>query len=465
MDLVSQVETTILTHGLMDRGDRVLVAVSGGPDSVALLRLLLELRPKWGWEMAVAHVHHGLRGEDAEEDLRFVQAMASSAGVEFLVRRIAPGSLRGSGRSLQEVARMARFGLLEEMRGEFAASRIALGHQADDQAETVLAALIRGAGLAGLGGMPYRRGHIIRPLLDTAREELMEYLRREAIPFREDPSNEDSRFLRVRIRKEVLPLMRRRLNPALREVLCRTARICAMEEEYMTHSAASTWAQTAIQGEREVLIPVHRYTDMPMALRLRILRMGYARLRGNTRDLALHHCHAMDLLAMERRGRERWLHLPKGVRFGVSGGYILFTEEENTRERSFSYSVTVPGETRVPEAGLCLRWILFSDGKGVDGVLSREAAVMDFDKMVQPLILRSPVAGDRLRPKGLRGSRKVQDLLVDARVPRRDRWRVPVLADARGVLWVVGHRLDERVIPNEASIRLLVVRVLPLRER
>lgn len=461
MDLLSKVETTILTQGLVDQGDRVLVAVSGGPDSVALLRLLLELRPKWGWEMAVAHVHHGLRGEDAEEDLRFVQAMASSAGLEFLVRRITPGSLRCSGRSLQEAARMARYGLLEEMRGEFAASRIALGHQADDQAETVLAALIRGTGLAGLGGMPYRKGHIVRPLLDIAREELMEYLRREAIPFREDPSNEDPRFLRVRIRKEVLPLMRRTLNPALREVLCRTARICAMEEEYLAHTAASTWAQIAIQGEREILIPIHRYTDMPMALRLRILRMGYARLRGNTRGLALHHCQAMDQMAMET-GRERWLHLPKGVRFGVSGGYILFTGEENTTERSFSYSVTVPGETQVPEAGLCLRWILSSDGKGVDGVLPREAVVMDFDKMVQPLILRSPVAGDRLRPKGLGGSRKVQDLLVDARVPRRERWRVPVLADARGLLWVVGHRLDERVIPNEASRRLLVVRVLPL---
>lgn len=458
-ELTSKVETTIRRHALLAPRESVLVAVSGGPDSVALLHILLELRSSWGWELAVAHVHHGLRGQDAEEELRFVEAMTRSSGLEFLCRRVAPGSLRGTGRSLQEAARVARYELLEQMREEFRATRIALGHQADDQAETVIAALIRGAGLRGLAGMPYARGHLVRPLLDVGREELLHYLGQLGIPFRQDPSNQDPRYLRVRIRQEALPLMRERLNPRIREVLCRTARLCALEEEFLSQRAESIWERLAREANGEVHIPVSEYRKLSRAMRLRLLRMGYAKLRGSDRGLGMEHAEAMDALALED-GPERWLHLPQAVRFGVSGGEILLAMAEGLRGGSFSYPVRVPGETLVHEAGLRLCWeVLDAHQEAAQGGRQDQIA-MDLERIREPMVLRSPAPGDRLRPEGLGGSRKVQDLLVDAHVPRRQRWRVPILADADGVIWVVGHRLDERVSPGAHTRRVLLVRVL-----
>lgn len=456
--LASKVEKTVLKNRLLAPGQRLLVAVSGGPDSMALLGVLWELHGRWEWQMAVAHVHHGLRGRDAEEDLVFVQSVAKGLGLEFLFRRAEPGSLKVPGKSLQESAREARYRFLEEMALEFGAQAIALGHQADDQAETVLAALVRGAGLKGLAAMPYRKGLLVRPLLEVGREEILGYLQERGTGFRIDPSNKDSRYLRVRIRQELLPLLKSRFNGGIRDVLCRTARLCALEDQYLGQEAQGIWKALARREGEGICFSLTDFKKLPRALRLRLLRLGYAQIKGNTRGLAMEHVEAMDDMAFQQDG-EKWLHLPGGMRFGVSGGDILIVRAAELERGSFSYGVTVPGQTWVPESGLIIRWnVVEAKDKPPQG--SQKEIFMDMDNIQEPMVLRSPAPGDRLRPKGLGGSKKVQDLLVDAHVPRRQRWRVPVLADEKGVVWVVGHRLDQRVSPGPNTRRLLRAEVI-----
>ncbi len=456
--LASKVEKTVSRQRLLCPGQRILVAVSGGPDSVALLWVLWELHYSWAWKLAVAHVHHGLRGKDAEEDMIFARAMAEQLELPFFLRRVEPGSLRIHGRSLQETAREARYRFLKEMAQEFAAQAIALGHQADDQAETLLAALVRGTGLKGMAAMPYGRGLMVRPLLDVSRHEVLDYLEHKGLSFRKDPSNEDSRFLRVRIRHELLPLLRSRFNEGIRDVLLRTARLCALEEDYLEKEAQRLWTgvvQRAAEGG--LCISSQSYRGVHKALRLRLLRLSYAQLRGNSRGLSMEHAELMDSLAF-KEGPEKWLDLPGNIRFGVSGQYLLMAKAEELSKGSFCYKVHVPGQTMIPEAGLQIDWEIWEVQQGLIEELAG-VILMDMDTIQEPLVLRSPMPGDRLRPKGLGGSKKIQDLLVDAHVPRRQRWRVPVLADAKGLIWAVGYRLDERVSPGPNTRRLLLARV------
>lgn len=456
--LASKVEKGVLRHGLLAPGQRLLVAVSGGPDSVALLGVLWELRLRWAWHLIVAHVHHGLRGQDAEEDLAFVQNMTEALGLDFLLRRAAPGSLKTQGKSLQEAAREARYKFLEEMALEANAQAIALGHHADDQAETVLAALIRGAGLRGFAAMPYRRGLLVRPLLEVGRDEVLRYLEERGMSFRTDPSNEDPRYLRVRIRQELLPLLRSRFNEGIRDVLCRTARLSALEDEYLGQEAQRIWKTLAQKEGRGIRISSREFKRLPRALRLRILRLGYAGVKGDSRGLGMEHAEIMDDVAFQQ-GPERWLDLPGNIRFGASGGDILMLKAEDLEKGSFCYRITVPGRTWVPEAALCIKWdVLEVKDNLPEG--SQDETFLDMDGIQEPMVLRNPVPGDRLKPKGLGGTKKVQDLLVDAHVPRRQRWRVPILADENGILWVVGHRLDQRVIPGPRTKRILRAQII-----
>lgn len=455
--LASRVEKTLLKHKLLTKGQKLLVAVSGGPDSVALLMVLWELRLDWKWQLKVAHVHHGLRGRDAEEDMNFVQGTAEALGLDFLPRRVQPGSLRVKGKSLQEAAREARYRLLEQMALEAGAQAIALGHQADDQAETVLAALIRGAGLRGLAAMPYRKGLLVRPLLEVGREEILCYLNERGINFRMDPSNKDPRYLRVRIRQELLPFLKSRFNEGIRDVLCRTAMLCAVEDEYLGQEAERAFKALVRKEGEGISIPSREFRKLPMALRLRVLRLGYASVKGDSRGLGMQHAIAMEDFIFQQ-GPERWLNLPGKISFGVSGRDMVMLKARDLKKGFFCYRILVPGSTRIPEAGLLINWDILEVKEGLpEG--SQSDSLMDLDAIKEPMVVRSPAPGDRLRPKGLEGRKKVQDLLVDAHIPRRQRWRVPILADEEGVLWVVGHRLDQRVSLKPHTKRILRARV------
>jgi tRNA(Ile)-lysidine synthase len=458
--VLGRVEATIREHELLARQDRVVVAVSGGPDSVALIHILNELRRGWGWDLAMAHLHHGLRGAEADEDLAFVEDMARNLGLPFLSRRLPAGSLRGTRGSLQENARRARYRFLEEVRAQWNGNRIALGHHGDDQAETVLAALIRGAGPHGLRGMPYRRGSLVRPLLDVKRAEILQYLDAQSLLFRRDPSNEDTAFLRPRVRTVLLPLLRDRFNPGVADLLRQTARICASEDGLVEALLGNVWARVARIREGEVEIPRGLFLEQPEALRWRLLMRAYRSVRGDARRLAFAHVAAMDR-ATRAPGGEHWLDLPRGVQFCVGGGTVLMRGAAAAPPRPFRHTVMIPGEIHVREAAMRIRWEIEMGQPSLVHSRAVPWVLMDPDAFSGEIVLRSPLPGDRLRPLGLGGTKKVHDVLVDAKVPRRDRWRVPVLADDRGVAWVVGHRMDERLRVGPETPRVLKATILP----
>lgn len=418
--MLSTVLRTIAGHALFERGDRVIVAVSGGPDSMALLHVLWELRDRLGLTLEVAGVDHGLRPAAAEE-LALVRGRAEALGLPFVGLTVDVARHR-RGTGLQDAARRARLGALAALAAECGARRVALGHQAADQAETILFRIVRGTGLAGLQGIPYRRDPFVRPLLDLSRAEILRYLRRRSIPFVDDPSNADLRFARARIRHRHLPALAEE-NPRVAEALVALA-------------AAARAARPArdagpAQGAGLVAEPVLSRRVAAVVDRLRA--------RGGTA--------AVDIAG--------------GRRVEVSYGAVRVGTRASVRPGATASAPVViggPGTYRWAASALEVKQRARRGARGAGGA----AAEFDADLLEWPLMARVRKSGDRMRPRGGRGSRKLSDLMIDARIARATRTALPVVTSARGeLLFVPGLRPAESARPTTRTRRIVIIDFVP----
>jgi tRNA(Ile)-lysidine synthase len=442
-------------EGILRPGVSVLVAASGGPDSTALLRCLHALAAGERWRLAVAHLDHSLRPESAD-DAAFVRRQASSLGVPFLAARVDVRSLPTSaGRSLEEGARLARRSFLRRAARTFGADAIALGHTLDDQAETVLLNLTRGAGTLGLAAMRPAADIFVRPLLARSRAEILSYLSELGAPWREDPTNRDPTFLRNWFRLEVLPALEAR-TPGVRASfasLAATARAEAAALERRTAVLVSRLVTDS--GRDEVRLALSFPAALPEALRGRAVRQLYRGLVGSTRGLERRHVE--DVLSLREGGA---VCLPRRVtaRRGPDGVYLKLTRPEPAL-RHWSAEVAVPGRTFVAPAGV---EITATMARAPDELRGRGQAEVWLDERfaASRLEVRAWREGDRVRPAGLDGSKKLQDIFVDAKVPAAQRRRWPVICEASNILWVQGLALAEGVAasPGARSVHLRCLR-------
>lgn len=460
--LTDVVRGTIERYGMLAPGDGVVVAVSGGPDSLALLHLLWSLREAFGLSLHVAHLNHLLRGEAARADAAFVRETAERLGLPVTVEEVPVADLaRAEGLSLEEAGRAARYRFFRRVCAAAGARRVALGHTRDDQAETVLMRLLRGAGPAGLAGIPpVRDGWVIRPLIAVPRAAVEAYCREQGLEPRRDASNESTAFLRNRIRLDLLPRLEALFHPELRASLARTAEILRAEDEWLEAQAEEALSGLCrTEGDRLVL-SVDGIERLPLALRRRVVRLAAERAGVAAGALAFDHVERVLALAVGRTGRG--VSLPGGREARRDqDGIVLGTGPAGAV--AFRYEWPVPGSLDVPEAGVRLTADLLEGppqpagpaGYGGDG---REVAVLDADRVPLVLTVRSRLPGDRLRPAGLGGEKKLQDLFVDAKVPRRRRDRVPVVVAGDRVAWVVGQRVDSRAAAGPRTTRRLILR-------
>jgi len=446
--MVERVREFAHREGLLSQDDRVVVAVSGGPDSVALLDMLDRLRGELGLVLFVVHLDHCLRGKEAREDAEFVEDVARSRGLPFVlgVEDVAEFARR-EGCSVEEGAREVRYRFLERVARNLRADKVALGHTRDDQAETVLMRLIRGGGRRGLGGMAPRRGKFVRPLLQISRREILDYLREGGLPFKEDSTNRDLSFLRNRVRHILLPLLEKRFNPGISEVLSKEAEVWRAEDEYL-----ETLAERAFEdilrdrGEKRIVLDIGGLLRYHIAIRRRVARLAYREVTGDLPDFE---ATERLLRAAEEGG---WVDLPGGVRAQRAGGVLALRRGEVP---PFRYPLAVSGRTMVREAGLILEAELV--GRPPPEVLKGDGctAYIDWRAVKGNLWVRSRLPGDRIRPFGMCGTRKVKDVLIDGKVPRLLRDKVPLVVDEEGVLWVVGVCLSERARVGEETERVL----------
>jgi tRNA(Ile)-lysidine synthase len=441
MDLLRKVCTYIVQHRMVKREDKVVVAVSGGPDSMALLYALNALKDELAISLHVAHLNHMFRGGEAAKDARLVARTAELYGLPATVEAIDVPAYRKQARlSAQAAARAVRYRFLKEVAGRTGASRVALAHHADDQAETVLLHFIRGAGPPGLKGMEPVRGIYIRPFLLLRRAQILEYCRAKQLPFRVDASNLKPVYTRNRLRLSLLPLLEKEYNPNLVTALLRLADICREEDDFLDQAARAAYREVLLEGASgRLVLSATVLARQHVAVKRRIVRQAFFELTGG-QDLTFQHVEAA-LAVFGAKGAGTETILPGGIRARLSydRAELLAGVRENAPK--FFYRLEWPGVTDIPEIGLriCAE-ILPAGAAPVPEDLPATEAIFDLDRLPAGLYVRQRLPGDIFRPYGMHGTMKLKDFLIKQKLPREERDWLPIVATPEEILWVGGVR-------------------------
>ncbi|NOX45167.1 MAG: tRNA lysidine(34) synthetase TilS [Caldiserica bacterium] len=441
MGMFERVRDEVRRRGLLSPGDHVLVAVSGGPDSMALLYCLWWLRRDYDLSLTIAHLDHGIR-PDTGKDLEAVRWAAEDLGLPLVHgRRDVPAFARERKLNLEEAARIARREFLERAAEEAGASKIALGHTRTDLAETVLMHLLRGAGPGGLRGILFSAPPYIRPLLCVSRRETEEFCRAHDIPYVIDPTNLDTKLLRNAIRLELLPYLER-FAPDPEGALARSAELWAEAEEALGW-AADRALQEARLGDRA--LSVGRLMEMPRSVRALAVRAMAAEVLGSERGIDRVHIEQV-LHILEVEEGHAMATLPKGLLVERWRDRLRFVLAPPGPGREAppegEWELPLPGEREIPELGWRFRLSLIPRPADLRPP-SPYVAYIDPRKIAPPLRVRTRRPGDRIRPLGFPEAKKLKDLLSSAGIPPEERDRVPLLCDKKGIIWAVGARLSE----------------------
>jgi tRNA(Ile)-lysidine synthase len=465
MDLAARIRRTAEREGLWRPGDTILAAVSGGPDSTALLHLLWRLSGECGFGLAAAHVNHGFRGEESAREAEFVRRLCGRFGVPLdAVDLDLPFYIRESGMNAQAAAREKRYAFLREAAERRGASRIALAHHADDQAETVLMRLIRGSGLTGVAGMPMKRREgkveLIRPLLRITKMELLQYCEREGLDWCEDSSNRKPVYFRNAVRLEILPFLER-YNPNVSASLVRLAEISRAEDDFLSREAERAFERLVRRERDGCAMDRGAFLDLHIALQRRLITLILIYLGVERGSIPFERIDAIREAAAEGSPTTSVIEAGRGVRFLREYEVLRWTRGDAPAGAGFEYEAAETAvELAVPEAGgkLIFRRIRRASGEPLPAPAedSRRAAMFDEDAVAYPLRVRSRKPGDRMRLAGLNGTKKVQDIFVDGKIPRSKRDSVPLVLDAEGrLLWIAGVRRSAEAPVTENTTRIL----------
>jgi tRNA(Ile)-lysidine synthase len=453
--LLSRVAATIRRYCMFLPGDHVGVAVSGGADSVCLLHVLRELAPQWELRLSILHLNHGLRGEESAADERFVRDLAASLGLDVVVRAEDVAAAAGN---LEQAGRAARLRLFHEQLAGGTIVRIAVGHTRNDQAETVLFRFLRGSGSAGLAGIrPVTGDGMVRPLLDVDRAGVEQYLRERGIAWRDDSSNSSPRFARNRIRHQLLPALAAEWNPAIAEMLVRTADWAQAEEEYWDAEIGRLAAAHLVERDGAILVLAGSLADLPLAAARRLVRHILERIKGDLRAVTFDHVAEILALASSSSGHGQ-LQLP-GVEVARSFEWVRLVRAAEA-PRDYSVTPPVPGVVKLPGTDIRISLELIEKAETLaptDCVYNREAGFIDWRSLSGPLQIRNWRPGDRYHPNGRGGEEKIKILFQEARIPRWERSRWPVLTDGSAIVWARQFGPAQRFAAKSESAVLLKI--------
>ena len=454
-DFVQQMHRFIAEHQMIKDNETVLVAVSGGADSLALLYGLHTLRSQLRCKLHVGHLNHCLR-PDADADAEFVQQYAAHLELSCTIQRAeVPRLVKQWKLSVEAAGRKARYQFYESVCTEVSATKVALGHHQDDIVETVLMNLIRGSGATGLKGIPPVRDiKFIRPLAGFTRQNIEAFLTSIGIVPRHDATNTDTYYLRNRIRRELIPRLARDYNPNIKTGLSRTADVLGAESEYLDTAAREAFETCRIQDpQKNVVLDRVKFRQYHIALQRRMLRQSVSEMLGDMSDLYFAHCDAM-LNLVEGDAPNTILSLPNGLRFRRAYQQLIF-ERKTVETENFAYLIAIVGKTFIEALNTEITAELGDvESRGTlalpDGKFE---AIFDYDKLrkvfvepsleIFPLTVRNRRQGDRFQPYGMRGTKKIKDFLIDAKVPRYERDSIPLLVCGDVILWVIGYTTSD----------------------
>jgi tRNA(Ile)-lysidine synthase len=445
---VKKVKDTISRYRMIEPGDKVIIALSGGPDSVTLLDIMDSISKELDISLVVAHFNHGLRDTEDEAETRLVRDISESMGLSIEIQKASHLTINDS--SIEEKAREARYRFLESVMEKHGAQKIAMGHNLNDQAETVLMRILRGSGPSGLAGIPpVRDGRIIRPLIGIKREEIMSYLKERELKYAIDSSNRDTKYLRNRIRIELLPMMLD-YQPQLIDQLSRLSNIIRDEDSYM-ESMALDWIKREVEEytKGHVSLQLSSFKVLPPPFRNRVARSLLKQIGSDLRRIEYDHIISVSNL-VDSENPQSIIDLPNGIIVRKTYDRLSFVLGAEDAFQEYSFTIKAPGTFHLNTIG---RTIKFEELEGgMDGIkdASNTRAYLDATKIHFPLIIRNFRPGDRFVPLGMKGHKKVKDFFIDMKIPAMERSMAPILTSEDTLVWICGYRIDDRfkVTPN-----------------
>lgn len=465
--MIKKVKDAIKKHGMLDKGEKVVVAVSGGPDSVALLKVLELISHEYELILIVAHLNHGLR-EEADTEEQFILGITEKMGIACDFKKVDINYLRkGTGKSTEDISRQVRYGFLNDVARKHQAQKIALGHHRGDQIETILMNFLRGSGPDGLKGiLPVRDSLYIRPLLGIGREEIISFLDTYKIPFMTDTSNMEQIYLRNRIRHLLIPELKAKYNPNLEENLSNMAEILRLEDYYMksvTDDILSKWGVG--QASDEIRIRISDLKKHHEAIRNRIIRELLRRATPGSQGIGYIHIKAVSDLCFSHHPNG-YLNLPHNI-LAKRGYDSLIISIKNKSDRKYNdekydklhYEVALPCSVMISESEITIKFNFVKNPMQINED-EHNTVYMDYDRIVPPVIIRTVKPGDWIQPLGMKGKKKIKSCFIDDKVPLSIRKKSLLLIDQVSVIWIVGMKLNERVKITDKTTNGLKVEIV-----
>lgn len=449
---------TINKHNLIQKGDKIVLGLSGGPDSVCLLHVLNRLKKDFNIEIYAAHLNHQIRGIEAQKDALYVSKLCEDMGIVFFVKSInVPKYCENEGLSLEEGARKLRYEMFYEIKDKIKANKIAIGHNLNDQAETVMMRIMRGTGLTGLKGIDYIRDNcIIRPILDVERSEIEEYCEAYNLNPRIDKTNLENIYTRNKIRLDLLPYMKDNFNSNVIESIVRMSNSLKSDNDYIEKEAEAKFREVSNVKEKGfVEINLDNFICLHDAIKVRVLRKSIKHILGDTNFVDQRHIE--DIMSLESDSKvNKMLTLPRNIFVYRKKDSIILTNEEIVNEEiEFYYNVPSNGFIKIKELKQIIETQVISIDRYKSMKLDNSSKGFDFNKVKGGIVIRSRRQGDKI--KLAMGSKKVKDLFIDLKIPREERCKIPIITDSEGIICVGDYKISENYKIDESTKEVLKI--------
>ncbi|MFL0248012.1 tRNA lysidine(34) synthetase TilS [Candidatus Clostridium stratigraminis] len=459
--MFDKVITTIKENNMFVPNDKVIVAVSGGPDSICLLHILNRIKVKYNLTLYAAHVNHCLRGEEADKDEEYVKAFCKKIGIACFSKRVDVNKLaREKGLSSESAGREARYDFFNELFDKLGADKIALAHNANDQAETVLMRIVRGSGMEGLIGIRPIRGNIfVRPLINIRRESIESYCKENFLEPRIDKTNLENIYARNKVRLELIPYIMDNFNSDVISAINRLADTISKDNEYLEEIALEKYKGYCDEKALKVIINSEAFLEKE-AIITRVLRLALNRVKGNLYNVEKKHIY--DIINLQKSGTGKKLNLPSGIICfnNYDNIELYFGKIKNNPDIvNNNYLIKINETVDLPAFGIEVSTRLIDNDEKINFKENSYLKYFDYDKIKGNIIIRARKDGDKFTPFGMKGSKKLKDFFIDLKIPQEERDKIPLICFGDTIAWIVGCRISERFKIHKETKNILEIKI------
>ena len=457
----NKVLEAIKEYGLIEENDNIVIGLSGGPDSMALLHILLDIKEDMNFNIFIAHVNHGVRGEEALADEKFVEKLAKDLNLPYYSKRVNMEKYaKEMGLSSEEAGRALRYGFFREILSSIGGGKIAVAHNKNDQAETLLMRFFRGTGIDGLKGMEYKNEDIIRPILGIERSEIEKYLLDRNIKTRLDKTNLEPIYNRNRIRLELIPYIKKYFNPNIIDTLWRTSEVVSVDSNFLERYSKETYSKLVKKREKNsIILDGSLFVKEDRSIQQRVIRNCILEINGDLQGFT--HRHILDILTLFlERGTGKSIDLVNNTVAKTSYEDFIIEKRKSVEQGDFLFKIKHEGFTYIDELQLSLNLRILPIEEIKTDIKGKFVKYFDYDKIVGDLYIRNRRNGDRFIPYGMKGSKKIKNYFIDEKIPKEKRDSIPLITDEENILWVVGYRTSDIFKITKDTKNVLVIELL-----